>query len=448
MLLNRDQCKAVAEKIIRLARTDEVAVRIVSGQNCNTRYANNAVTTAGFTSDLNINIEVTQERKSGSVTTSEVGDDALARAVRQAESIAAIAPANPEYVEPLGPQQYPDIQAFHEESASARSAEILPAVRSVIAAAEKAKVNAFGYYDIDARAEAVANKRGLFGFHRSTWASYSVTARTLDGTGSGWAEQASPRVSQVAGARVGEVAIRKAIGSQRPQKLEPGPYTVILEPAALAEMLLFLAFSFGARAADEGRSFLSRKDGGNLLGEKVFGENVTLRSDPFDARVPGRPWSGGGGFFFGGGGGDWTPAEKTVWVENGVVKNLIYDRYWAQKNEKKPTPFPANIIMKGGAATPEDLIASTERGLLVTRFWYIRFLQPQTVQLTGLTRDGLFYVEKGKIKHPAMNFRFNESVVNLLNNLEAMTPAVPVENAVLPAVKVRSFNFSSLSDAV
>ncbi|MFQ5777583.1 MAG: TldD/PmbA family protein, partial [Terriglobia bacterium] len=429
MPLRPDELKALAEKVLKLVRAEEAAVRLAATQNCNTRFANNSITTAGLTGDLSINLTVTRERKSGSVTVTELSDDALARAARQAEAIAEVTPPDPEHVAPLGPQDYPEINTFHQQSARARSADILPGVRAVIGAAEKKKVNAFGFYSVTTRARAIANRRGLYGFHRSTWVSYSVTARTLDATGSGWAAQASPRISEIDGGEVGRVAIRKAVESQRPRRLEPGKYAVILEPAALSGLLPFLAFSFSARAADEGRSFLSKRGGGNQLGEKLFGENVTLRSDPFDTRVPGRPW----------GDEDWLPAEKINWIEKGVVRNLLYDRYWAQKSEKRPTPSPSNLIMDGGTASLEGLIASTERGLLVTRFWYIRFLQPQTVQLTGLTRDGLFYIENGKIKHPVMNFRFNESVVNLLNNVEAMTSAVPVDGGfflsmVLPAI--------------
>jgi predicted Zn-dependent protease len=437
MLLTREECKTLAEKIISRAQADDVSVSVVSDQNANTRYANNTVTTAGFTASLTVTISATKEKRTGTVRTSELTDAALERALRQAEAIAALAPPDPEYVEPLGPQTFPQIAAFHEETAQARTAEIVPAVRAVVTAAEEKGVHAFGYYDISAQARAQANQRGLFGYHRATSASYSVTARTPDGTGSGWAAQQAPRHRQIDAARIGSTAIRKALESREPRALDPGLYAVVLEPQALADLLGFLAFSFNARAADEGRSFLSQKGGGNRLGEKVFGENITLWSDPFDARVPGQPWSGDG-----------LPAEKMTWVEKGVVKNLLYDRYWAQKTERKPTPFPPNLLMEGGAATLEDLIASTERGLLVTRFWYIRFLQPQTLQLTGLTRDGLFYIEKGKIKHPVMNFRFNQSVVALLNSVEALSAAVPVEDTVLPAVKARDFNFSSLSDAV
>jgi predicted Zn-dependent protease len=450
MLLTREEAKRLLEKILGLSKLREVAVSLHSSQNCNTRFANNAVTTAGFTESLAIDVTVTRERRSGSARTSETTEAALADTVRRAEAIAETAPADPEYVAPLGPQPYPEIQAFYQESARARSAQLLPAVKTVIRSAMEKKVNSFGYYDVTTEAQAVATKQGLFGYHRHTWADYSVTARTPDGTGSGWAQDAAPALSRIQPDRVGATAIEKCLTSQNPQPLDPGRYTVILEPAALQEMLQFLAFSLGARAADEGRSFLSKAGGGNRKGEKVFGENVTLLSDPFHPRTPGFPWSGGGGFLFGGGGaaGGWIPAEKTVWIEKGVVKNLFYDRYWAERTEQKPTPFPTSVIMEGSTATREELIRSTERGLLVTRFWYIRFLQPQTVQLTGLTRDGLFYIEKGKIKNPVMNFRWNESVVHLLNSIEAMTPAVPVGNDVLPTVKVREFNFSSLSDAV
>jgi predicted Zn-dependent protease len=321
-------------------------------------------------------------------------------------------------------------------TAGARSEQLLPALRSSIEAATREKLNASGFFDVNTVAAAIGNKRGLFGYTQRTWADYSVTARTGDGTGSGWADSQSPRLAEVDGARVNSVAVRKALESQKPRRLEPGKYTVILEPAALDEMLMFMSFGMDARAADEGRSFLSKRGGGTLLGEKVFGENITLRSDPFDLRVPGWPWSGE------------LPAEKTTWVEKGVVKAMRRDRYWAEKTQTKPVPFPSNVIMEGGSGTLDELIASTPRGLLVTHFWYIRFLQPDTVQLTGLTRDGLFFIEEGKIQYPVNNFRFNQSVVEMLKQVEGMTVPMPVNNNRLPAIKVRDFNMSSLSDAI
>jgi predicted Zn-dependent protease len=368
--------------------------------------------------------------------TTDTSEEGLGRAVRHAEELAALTPEDPEYVEPLGPQNYPEIAAFDEATTGARSEQLLPALRSSIEAATREKLNASGFFDVTTLAAAIANKKGLFGYTQRTWADYSVTARTGDGTGSGWADSQSPRLAEVDDALVNSTAVHKALASQKPQHLDPGKYTVILEPAALDEMLMFMAFGMDARAADEGRSFLSKRGGGTLLGEKVFGENITLRSDPFDSRVPGWPWDGE------------LPTEKTTWVENGVVKAMRRDRYWAEKTHTKPVPFPSNIIMEGGSATLDDLIASTPRGLLITHFWYIRFLQPDTVQLTGLTRDGVFYIEDGKIKHPVNNFRFNQSVVEMLKQVEGMTAPMPVNNNRLPTIKVRDFNMSSLSDAI
>jgi len=435
-MLSRDEAGNLAERIFKMSKSPEMSVNLYWQQECNTRYANNQITTAGFTTDLRLNISVTLGHKTGNTSTTDTSEEGLGRAVRHAEELAALTPEDPEYVEPLGPQNYPEIAAFDEATTGARSEQLLPALRSSIEAATREKLNASGFFDATTVAAAIANKKGLFGYTQRTWADYSVTARTGDGTGSGWADSQSPRLAEVDDALVNSTAVHKALASQKPQHLDPGKYTVILEPAALDEMLMFMAFGMDARAADEGRSFLSKRGGGTLLGEKAFGENITLRSDPFDSRVPGWPWDGE------------LPTEKTTWVENGVVKAMRRDRYWAEKTHTKPVPFPSNIIMEGGSATLDDLIASTPRGLLITHFWYIRFLQPDTVQLTGLTRDGVFYIEDGKIKHPVNNFRFNQSVVEMLKQVEGMTAPMPVNNNRLPTIKVRDFNMSSLSDAI
>jgi predicted Zn-dependent protease len=435
-MLSRDEARSLVDRIFKMSKSPEMAVNLYWQQECNTRYANNQITTAGFTTDLRLNISVTLGHKTGNTSTTDTSEEGLGRAVRHAEELAALTPEDPEYVEPLGPQNYPEIAAFDEATSGARSEQLLPALRSSIEAATREKLNASGFFDVTTLAAAIANKRGLFGYTQRTWADYSVTARTPDGTGSGWADSQSPRLAEVDDVHVNSTAVRKALDSQQPQHLDPGKYTAILEPAALDEMLSYMAWGIDARAADEGRSFLSKRGGGTLLGEKVFGENITLRSDPFDSRVPGWPWDGE------------LPTEKTTWVEKGVVKTMRRERYWAEKTHTKPVPFPSNIIMEGGSATLDDLIASTPRGLLITHFWYIRFLQPDTVQLTGLTRDGIFYIEDGNIKHPVNNFRFNQSVVEMLKQVEGMTAPMPVNNNRLPTIKVRDFNMSSLSDAI
>ena len=203
-----------------------------------------------------------------------------------------------------------------------------------------------------------------------------------------------------------------------------------------------LRAGFSARTAEEGRSFLSKKGGGTLVGEKLFPDFITLRTDPADPRQPATPWSA-----------DLLPNRPVTWIEKGVIKNLQYDRYWAARTGHEPTPSPSTLIMDGGDASLEDLIKGVERGLLVTHFWYIRFVNQQTVQHTGLTRDGLFLIEDGKITQPVMNFRFNDSPVNLLKNTVKLGRPVRVRGLegaqmIVPAILSKDFNFTSISDAV
>ena len=208
---------------------------------------------------------------------------------------------------------------------------------------------------------------------------------------------------------------------------------------------LFSEYNNGmnARNADEGRSFMSKKGGGNRLGEKVYSEKVTIYSDPLHAELPYSPFTEEG-----------LPNKKTLWVEKGIAKQLVYSRYWAQQKGVEPQPGVTQMVMEGGNSSVEEMIKNTEKGILVTRFYYIRMVDPQTFLLTGLTRDGTFYIENGKIMHPVKNLRFNESPVIMLNNLEELGKVertVSVEsntNYLLPPMKIRDFTFTSLSDAV
>jgi predicted Zn-dependent protease len=240
-----------------------------------------------------------------------------------------------------------------------------------------------------------------------------------------------------------QIAASKANGSANAKAIEPGKYTVILEPVAAAYMMENMFRGLDARNADEGRSFMSKPGGGNRMGEQLMDEKVTIYSDPFHPELPAATWTDDG-----------QPLEKINWIEKGVVKNLAYSRFWAQKKGVKPVPGPSNIIMEGGTASLDELIKSTERGILVSRLWYIRMVDPQTLLLTGLTRDGTFYIENGVIKHPIKNFRFNESPVIMLNNVEALGKperTISVESYrsyLIPPMKLRDFTFTSLSDAV
>ncbi len=287
------------------------------------------------------------------------------------------------------------------------------------------------------------NSKGLFAYNTATNVNFNVTVRTPDGKGSGYASKGYNDVTKLDVAAATKIAAQKAAASAAAKAIEPGKYTVILEPAAAIVLLENLFFNFDARSADEGRSFISLPGGKTKLGQKLVDERVTIYSDPQNPDLPTSTWSGDG-----------RPQEKVGWIEKGVVKNLFYSRYWAQKKGVKAVSQPDGVIMEGGTASLQDLIKSTEKGILVTRLWYIRSVDPQTLLLTGLTRDGTFYIENGEIKFPVKNFRFNESPVIMLNNLEALgEPERTVSgesgmHAMIPPMKIRDFTFNSLSDAV
>jgi predicted Zn-dependent protease len=240
---------------------------------------------------------------------------------------------------------------------------------------------------------------------------------------------------------IGRVAAQKAVASRNPQPIEPGMYTAVLEPQAVTDLVPLLAGALNARNADEGRSAFSKAGGGNRIGEKVVDERVTLYSDPADPKLLGQPFDNDG-----------LPVGRIVWIENGVLKNLAYTRFWAQKQGKTPTGAPGlagGLALVGGTKTTEELIAGCERGVLVTHFFYIRALEPRTVMQTGLTRDGAFLIEKGKIVRALKNFRWNESPLLMLNRLEDIgRPEQTTAGRLMPALRIRDFNFSSLSDAV
>jgi predicted Zn-dependent protease len=453
MLPSEYECRRLADKALGYSSAADASVSFNFGQSSNTRFANNEITTSGAAESVNVVVTVTRDGRTGRVSLNETSDSAFERAMARADELAAVLPVDPESVGPLPPQKYLKIPAFDEATATYDAADRLPGVRAVVEPAAEQKLNASGFFENGSGVTCIANKAGNFGYHRSTQVAFSATARTKDGTGSGWAQDASTKASDVDAPVLAKRALQKARDSMGAKALDPGDYTVILEPAAVADLL---GFNFGgalsARAVEEGRSYFSKKGGGTMVGEKVFHESVTLRSDPTDARRPGSPWAGGGGG--GGGGGGFgggeagLAARPITWIEKGVLTGLSYDRYWAKKADREPTPGAGNLVLEGGRETLEGLIGSTDRGLLITHFWYIRVVNPQTMQLTGLTRDGVWLIENGKIQRPVMNFRFNESPAVMLNNVLGMTAAVRAGSAVVPAIKAASFTFSSLSDAV
>lgn len=449
-ILTRAEAQALAERVIRNSPADETRVSITSAARADTRFALNQVTTSGENQDTVVTITAIVGNRAASVNTNRRDEASLAAAARQATEIARLVPPNPERMPELGPQQYPPLQ--ERAIAMPTPTERADAAKRVTELARAADLVATGFIESRAGATALANSKGLFAYDTSSAVTMTATVRSPDGTGSGWACTDGHSFADLDPDHVARTAVEKARSSRNPVAIEPGRYTTILEPTAVGNLVALIAGAMQARAADEGRSFFSKPGGGNKIGLKVVDERVTLLSDPADTA------SGTGGFDF-----DGQPLEKVVWIENGIVRTLNYDRYWAQKQGVAPTRSSGGgrgggtLRMQGGTSSLADMIKATERGILVTRFWYIRGVDPRTILYTGLTRDGTFLVENGAVTRPIKNFRFNESPIFFLNNLEMLGPAVRInasENlsaggaVYMPPIRVRDFTFSSLSDAV
>lgn len=441
-MLTRDQARTLIERIVKLSKADEIQVSISDSDQSNIRVADNRITTSGNERDLSVRIYSAFGKRHAVTTTNNITDEGLERAVRLSETLARLAPENPEALPLLGPQTYKEVGGHFASTANATAAARSRAAQVLIDGARKAgDIQAAGFLQTRSSATAVGNNKGLFAYAPGTGVDYTLTVRTTDGTGSGWAGANHPDWSRIDFAAASETAISKARLSRNPTPIEPGRYTVILEPAAAGDLVSLLANALDARPADEGRSAFSKQGGGTKLGETIVDERVTILSDPSDPQLFGTPFDGDG-----------MPLDRQVWIETGVLKSLGYSRFWAQKQGKTATGNANTLKMVGGDQSLEQIIASTERAVLVTRFWYIRPVNARTLLYTGLTRDGTFLIENGKIVRPVRNMRFNESPLFMLGKLEAVGKPVRLAGdfggTVMPPLRVRDFHFTSLSDAV
>lgn len=449
MLLSEREAKAICDKILAFAKADDVAVTVGSEIYSHLRFGANTITTSGRREETEASVTVWINKQRGAAATNEINDAALRQMVEQAEQLARISPVDREYLPTLAAQQYRPINGYAEATANISLAERARVIGGMIDACKKSNVIGAGFHQARGTANASATKNGNFSYHRASLVSASLTARTPDGTGSGYFLRNHFDVARLDFARIAREAVRKALESRNARVLEPAAYTVILEPQAVADLLSSIAFNFDARNADEGRSPFSAPGGKTKIGEKVFDERLSIYSDPFSAELPGSPVAQDG-----------IPAQKLYLVRGGRIENLTYSRFWAQEKKTAPTPGPVNTILESSAAPAsiEEMIKSTEKGLLVSRFWYIRPVDPRTALYTGLTRDGVWYIENGAIQFPVRNFRFNQSALEMLapGNVELVGQPERVGRSegqgasagLLPALKIKRFNFTSQSEAV
>ena len=437
-LFTEQQSKQLIEKIVSYSKADEISVAITGSREGNIRFARNTVSTSGEANDLSISIVSVFGKRSGITTTNETDDASLKDAVQRSENIAKLAPENPEFMPALGPQEYGKGLNYSDKTAAIDQEFRVDAVLASIEECSRKKMTAAGFLQDNTGFIAFGNNKGLFGYNRYTNGAFSVTARSEDEKGSGYGVQYFTDASQLNTKQVTAVGTRKAEASREAKEMKPEKYTVILEPQAAWDLISLMMSALDARNADEGRSFFGKRGSGNRIGEQLFNEKLTISTDPFNEENPTSPFANDG-----------LPGKKTTWIENGVLKNLSYSRYWAEQKKKEPlAPAAGSFYVQGSDKSLDDLIKGTDKGILVTRFWYIRAVDPQTLVFTGLTRDGTFYIENGAIKHAIKNFRFNESPARMLYNLEDVGKPVRISNAMIPPMRIKDFTFTSLSDAV
>ena len=458
-MLDQAQAQTIFDKLRKYASVPDVEVIFSSANFSLTRFANNTI--HQNVSELNevASIRVAFDGKTARATTNRFDDESLKRAVQSAENIAKVQEPDSDRLTMAkaeeGKMEGPAPQRWFEKTAAITPGDRAEVVGKIVGVAKKNGLVTAGIYSSSQGAEAIINSNGLSAFHRQTSSEVSITMLADDS--SGWQKANSPDVSNLDPVRLAEVAAQKALDSRAPKELAPGKYTVILEPAAVLDLVGFMFWDFGGLAILDQRSFLN-----NRIGTKLFGENITIVDDVRHPLQSNAPFDGEG-----------VCRRRVGLVEKGVIRNLVYARGTAEKMRKSeyaakvgeiavtghgfPLPnemgeMPANIVFVtgGGEQTMEQMIAGTERGILITRLWYIREVDPYEKILTGMTRDGTFLVEGGKVKHGIRNFRFNQSLIDTLNNVEATGKAVRASgeeafDMVVPAMKVRGFNFTEVT---
>ena len=437
------ELQRIAGRVIALSQADETEIEIDSTTDALTRFANNTIHQNVADHTLSISVRAVVDGRTARATTNKTDDESLRRVVAAAATLARHQPENPDLLPMLGPQKYQKVARYFDATATENPMDRARAVTRVCKMADKKKQTAAGIFASGSHQSVLANSRGLFASHQYTDAEFSVTI--LEDKSSGWAKSSSPDIRDIHPDELAESASNKAIASRNPRVLEPGHYTAILEPSAVLDIIGSLFLDFAGTSILDKRSCLNDR-----MGKKLFGENVTLWDDVYHPYQLGAPYDGEG-----------LPRQKILLVDRGVPKNLVYSRTTAKKMKAKPTGHglplpneygeaPMNLVFSGGDKTVDDMVRSTERGILVTRVWYIREVDPYEKILTGMTRDGTFLIENGRIAAGIRNFRFNQSVIEMLSNVEMLGPAVRAAGEesfemVVPAMKVGNFHFSEVT---
>ena len=459
-MLTKDYAGEIFERIKDLASADEVEVHFSGGRFALTRFANNTIHQNVAEENSVISLRTVFGGRTARASTNRFDDESLRQVVKSSENLAKVQHTDPDLLPIPGPaeagEQGREIPSRYFEPTAALTPEMrADGVKKIVRVADQHKLTAAGVFSSGESFEGIFNSRGLSRWHTQTLAEVSITMLGEDS--SGWQKANSPDISELDPQRMAEVAARKAAESARPREIPAGKYTVILEPSAVLDIVGFMFWDYSGMAILDQRSFLTGR-----IGTKLFGENITIWDDVAHPAQAGTPFDGEG-----------MPRQRVALVENGVVRRVVYARATAERMRKSehkdsvgpiaatghgfPLPnemgeMPLNVVFAATSDPPnlEQMIASTERGVLVTRLWYIREVEPFEKMLTGMTRDGTFYIKDGRLQGGVRNFRFNESLIHMLSNVETMS--VPRRSCgeesfemVVPAMKVREFNFTEVT---
>ena len=421
----------------------DVEVLFAAHRGALTRFANNTIHQNVSEQDQWISLRVQFDQKTARATTNRFDADSIRSVVGQAVALTKSVAPDPELLPLAQPSPIPEIPRFDSATASASPMDRARSVAEAIRVVENASQTAAGFYSNGQSVEAIFNSAGVASLHSETMAQFSITAMAEDS--SGWAKASSIASSAIDTVRMARSASEKARLSLDPRRLEPGRYTVVLEPAAVLDLVGQMFGDFSGTALDDQRSFLTDR-----LGKKLFGDNIHISDDVAHPLQAGVPFDGEG-----------VRRRKLKLVDAGVPLEVAYSRATARKAGVEPTGHgfpvpneigeaPMNIVIAGGSTSVEQMIASTERGILVTRFWYIREVDPFAKIMTGMTRDGTFLIEDGRVVHGLRNFRFNQGLIEMLSNVESLSPAVrasgeEIFDMVVPAMKVRDFHFTEVT---
>jgi PmbA protein len=444
VLLSDRQMRALLETVLRLAREpDETEVHVDEVADSLTRFANNGIHQNVAEHGVTISIRTVVDGRTARATTNRLDEDSLRAAIAASLSLAHSQPKDPGLLPMPCKQRYRRVNRFWKSTAALTPEERARAVRRACDLAAKNGQVAAGIFSSGQAHSALANSRGLYASHRETHSTFSITMQ--QGSATSWAKDNSGDVRAIDPQQLAVRAGEKARRAVDPVELAPERYTVILEPAAVLDLVGFLFYDFSATAVQDKRSCLNDR-----LGKPVFGKHIQITDDVYHPLQLGAPYDGEG-----------MPRLPVPIVVNGVPRNLVYSRRSAKIARKKPTGHgfllpneygeaPMNLVFGGGRDSLEKMIATTERGLLVTRFWYIREVDPYEKIMTGMTRDGLYLVEKGKVTSAVRNFRFNQSILEMLSSVEMLGPAIRAtgEEAfemVVPPMKVSHFQFSEVT---